>query len=194
VIELGKKIAEPDPSYGIEVWGTIALVIIIIGLILAFQESYIGALQWFGLCLVMTALILCLAGQHIGSNRSEKIYEQNVEQWKQKAVNTYISSLPKEKKEIVFIKIESELTSMVAGNIWYTDSSEEKKTPLTVSFKEDKITTLTNWFDASMEITDKSDAYVEYQRVPINLGHGLEAGYYNLSVHLPNTYKFVEIK
>ncbi|MFF2532335.1 hypothetical protein ACFVS2_25835 [Brevibacillus sp. NPDC058079] len=119
---------------------------------------------------------------------------QDVERWKKTVVKPYIDSLPKEKKDIVFIKIESQLATESGGNRWYIDSSEVKLTPLTVSFKDEDITTLTSWYNASMKLTNEEKPYIEYQKVPRYLGHGVDAGYYNVKVHLPETYTFTEIK
>ncbi|WPS85615.1 hypothetical protein SMD22_00720 (plasmid) [Brevibacillus halotolerans] len=109
-------------------------------------------------------------------------YHEELYKW-EKIVNPYIESLPFEKKEIVFIKIDTELESEVSGHsVWgigYTNSAVVERTPLTISFKDgENIITRT----------------IEYQGLKVDLGHGFEPGIYNAKVYLPQSYSFTNLK
>ncbi|WPS85616.1 hypothetical protein SMD22_00725 (plasmid) [Brevibacillus halotolerans] len=199
VIELGKQIQAPSNMFGLGAWGTLgvlAIAMLIVGfIVIYFGFTYCEGFLPLGFLALISGIFLLFGNEIIEIKQAREKYSENVERWKREFVTPYIDSLPKEKKEIVFIKIESELSSDTVSNRWYTYMSEVKRTPLTVSFKENNsITTLTDWYDASMELTNEKEAFVEYQKVPVNLGHGMDAGYYNLNVHLPDSYKFIEIK
>ncbi|MFF2532334.1 hypothetical protein ACFVS2_25830 [Brevibacillus sp. NPDC058079] len=191
VIEMGEKI--PDPSLSL-LNIEISIAVLFFGVFICL----IGLFMFGSAATTLGMVIFIIAGGFLFNGlyqdwTSKNTYGEQVEKWKNEVVAPYIETLPKEKREIVYIKIESELSSKT--NRLYTYSSPEiKLTPLTVSFKEGRITTLTNWYDASMELTKEEKAYVEFQKVPKDLGHGMDAGYYNLSVHLPETYTFTEIK
>jgi hypothetical protein len=123
-----------------------------------------------------------------------KIEKDQLEKWRQQYVIPYINSLPKEKKEVVFIKIDPELSHNVKGNYFYTYSVPVKLTPLTISFKGNGIETYTNWYEAYMELTKEQKPYVEFVRLNQSLGNGYDAGLYNVKVFLPETYQFTDIK
>lgn len=112
--------------------------------------------------------------------------------WEEKIVAPYIEALPTEKREAVYIKIDSELTNKIQHR--YTSDKTIERTPLTVTFKENGLTTQTNWMEAHMELADEETPYVTYQYVPKKLGKGISKGYYNLKVYLPKNYKFTDIK
>ncbi|MFF2532336.1 hypothetical protein ACFVS2_25840 [Brevibacillus sp. NPDC058079] len=192
VIYLGNQITEQS-GHGYEI---IFAVVMIIGvLLLCFGLSNdIWVLFLTGVLLVIVPISLLAVFGDIFQTYQLNEYHKSVAQWKREVVNPYIESLPKEKKEIVFLKIETELSTELKDNRWYTYSSEVQQTPLTVSFKDKGITTLTNWYDASMELTNERKPYIEYQKVPEDLGHGMDKGFYNVRIYLPESYTFTEIK
>jgi hypothetical protein len=119
--------------------------------------------------------------------------EASVDQWKNDVAYPYIHSLPDEKAEIVYVKIDPEIKTEIRGRL-YIYSTSSMLTPLTISFKANGVETYTNWFDTSMSLTDHDRPYITFKRLRYNLGNGVEAGMYQPMIYLPETYKFTDIK
>lgn len=195
VIRLG-KVASHDvdismfalPSWA---WWTLSilLVITIICLLGAIESSIMFTPVW-------VFIILCVIIYN--GYQEDSIVNEKVDKWEVEVAKPYIESLPIERREIVFIKIDPELSHDVKGSAFfgsgYTYSEEIQRTPLTISFKENGLTTLTNWYETQMELTEEEKPYVEYQNLPKGLGNGVDKGMYNVKVHLPESYEFTDIK
>ena len=121
-----------------------------------------------------------------------------VSAWEKDIAIPYIESLPVEKKEVVYIKIDPELSHETTGYYLfgngYTTSKEIQKTPLTVSYKDNGVVTRTDWYQTKMELTEEEKPYIEYQELKKDLGHDIYAGMYNVKVYLPKSYEFTDIK
>ncbi len=119
--------------------------------------------------------------------------QELITKWKNEVAYPYINSLPTEKHEIVYIKIDPELSHDTRG-YWYTYSVPIKLTPLTVSFKYRGVETYTDWYETHMELTDERKPYIEFKELKYNLGNGVNVGMYNKKVYLPESYEFTDIK
>lgn len=117
-----------------------------------------------------------------------------VEKWKNDYAYPYIYSLPEEKYEVVYVKIDPEIKTDVRGGMFYIYSTSTMLTPLTVSFKGNGIETYTQWYDASMSLTDSERPYITFKRLTQDLGNDVKAGMYQPKVFLPESYKFTDIK
>ena len=203
VIELGQQIKKPELSIFSEftLFNTVGLIVLVLfGLWLLinglkeFEEAHIV----FGIILLLIG-IFWFVFLGIASNEKEnKLLEEEIAKWKSEVAFPYINSLEREEKEIVFIKIEPELShetkgSMVFGTGTITSSTVEK-TPISVSFKDGGVVTRTDWVETRMELTEQSKPYIQFQRLTKHLGYGIKAGYYNPKVFLPESYEFKEIK
>ncbi|ALS09900.1 hypothetical protein ABE82_26130 (plasmid) [Paenibacillus peoriae] len=146
---------------------------------------------------VMVVLVLLCAGLITHDNQKDE-YNNKISEWRSTYAKPYIESLPKEKKEIVFIKIDPELGAQVSINkFWlsgYTKVSSEERTPVTVSFKDNGIKTRTDWYETHMELTKEEKPFIEFQRLTKNLGNKVNAGLYNVKIYIPESYKFNDIK
>jgi hypothetical protein len=205
VIEAGKHVVRPDlPWYSEFTWGIslTVLFLFVIGVLLiiwSIADDGMGGRISFGIILIIIGLI-GFGGTILMSNFKEgDIYDARVKAWKSDYARPFIESLPKEKREIVYIKVDPELAEKTAGEyLWgngYTHSTEVKKIAFTVMYKDGThFQQKTNWYDASGELTKEEKPYIEFQRLPKNLGHGIKAGDYNSKVHLPDNYQFTDIK
>ncbi|MBP1309297.1 hypothetical protein JOD82_002317 [Paenibacillus sp. 1182] len=207
VIEAGKLIVKPDLPWYSEI-GVVGWSVIIgsffVGVLLYFwefmskEESIYGWKPGLGNLFFAISFVAIVIFIMTSLSKEQDIYDTKVETWRQTVAKPFIESLPKEKKEIVYIKIDPELSQKVDGfSYWgtgYTRSSELAQTPLVISYKDQGIRTKTNWYDTFMELTSDKKPYIEYQRVSKDLGHGIKAGDYNTKIYLPESYEFMEIK
>jgi hypothetical protein len=199
IIKMGEKIIAPDLMSNINTNLGLMLIFLLFCVIMSalgcLMFGATGAMGGFLLGILISLIVFGsgIVGKHNYDDALEK-YLEDVEEWSVIA-NLYVSSLPKEKKEVVYIKIDPELgdnVSLWSSNI---DSSEIKRTPITASFIDgDQIVTETQWFETTMELTDEEKPYIEYQALTKDLGHGINAGIYNAKIHLPRSYRFGEIK
>lgn len=186
-------------------------------------ETSIFAWRYWICWIIVLVLILGEVGVWIGEHNEEKLFsnklknfglavvviiflyfvnefsdytERNklIDEWKYNVAMPYISQLNEYKKDIIYIKIDPELSHSTSGSFLYTYSNEIHRTPLVVSFKNDGITTITNWFETSMELTDGQTPYITYKWLDVDLGNGINKGMYDIKIHLPDSYKFTEIK
>jgi hypothetical protein len=211
VIEMREKIVIPDLMSDLNssifqphrlgivdlllIFSIVILIFIIIVSAFLSRSFYLccGATIVLAVCLFFFLKPNVQIDNHAKEIAMEK-YETEVVEWRIVA-NQYISSLPQEKREVVYIKIDPELGNNI--RMWSSDASsaEIKRTPITASFKDgDHIVTETQWFETTMELTDEEKPYIEYQRLINNLGYGINAGIYNAKIHLPKSYSFTEIK
>lgn len=188
VIKLGKQAMEVDGGILL----TLSVIALILGVFLFFFSLIAESEGTFLLGMIIGAVGL-ISTICIGGNLETK-EEKQVAKWKEEAVVPYIESLPVEKREVVYIKIDPELSEKISGGYHYTTSKTIERTALSISFKENGLTTLTNFYEANMDLTDEEKPYVTYQYVPKKLGKGVGKGFYNVKVHLPVNYKFTDIK
>lgn len=193
VINAGKGLENEQVIHWINCpwWAyAVALVGVILSVfILIFAEREFKALS--ATVLVITGLFF-LALQDV-----EEI--DHIGKWQKEIATPYVNSLPVMKREIVFIKIDPEMTTETRGShlfgSGYLTNKRIEKTPLTVSFKSNgRVVTRTDWYDTTMTLTKESKPYIEYQYVKRDLGHGFKKGMYNVRVHLPESYEFTDIK
>lgn len=193
VIEAGKQIVEPsshllDLPFGIHMSLITALVVLLLGLFLLSV--------WDGLLVIVLFAIMVVNVFHNAhlDNEKRNAYDQSVDVWKSEQAMPYIESLQKEKREIVFIKIDPEMSSSIRDGR-YSYKQTKQLTPLTVSYVEDdSVVTKTDWYQTSMKLTNESSPYIEFQNLTEDLGHDVNKGVYNAVVYLPKSYKFTEIK
>lgn len=187
VIKLGEKAAEFDSSFWL-IFGASFLISMVLGTIILMIIGWID-----DDILGLVPFLIFISGGIVlfGAMESFEKTEENVEAWKKDTVKPYINSLPVEKREAVYIKIDPEIERKPGA---YTSENKNKRTPLTVTFKDKGLTTQTNWMDAHMELTKEEEPYVTYQYLEGSLGNGVDKGYYNLKVYLPENYKFTDIK
>jgi hypothetical protein len=190
VIQAGQIDVNINPFEIIPFWAWL-LLFFFIGLGLYASKHWMAGTEFF--CVL--GIIITVSGIFANYQFTKSEIEKDLlEKWRQQYAIPYINSLPKEKKEVVFIKIDPELSHNVKGNYFYTYSVPVKLTPLTISFKGNGIETYTNWYEAYMELTKEQKPYVEFVRLNQSLGNGYDAGLYNVKVFLPETYQFTDIK
>lgn len=198
VIELGESIQKPD--YGLlhnftgATWVAIIIFFTLGIFAIAISKSTHGEGQ-FGtlLCLVSVGIIMFKV-INVGYYE-DRDYEKKIDEWRETVAVPFIESLPREKKEVVFIKIEPELAVKSSRYSGYTYAREIRRTPVSFSYKDDDgIATETNWIETRMDLTDEEKPFVEFQKLEKDLGHGVEAGNYNYKINLPDSYEFTEIK
>lgn len=173
-------------------WITLGALILIGVFLSAFFISggNYDPVAWIVSILIFFSLILTFGAWGYGVGESW----DRVAKWEENVAKPYINDLPVQKKEIVYIKIDPELSHSTQGNLFYTYSKEIQRTPLTISFKGNGVETMTNWYETHMELTDEEKPYVEYQKLSQSLGDGFEKGLYNVKIYLPESYKFTDIK
>lgn len=164
-------------------WWTIGIIMLIITIWSMLEDDFIPAIL----------LWLLLHGIY-SWGVSASIESERLEEWKQNIAIPYIETLEVEKHEIVYVKIDPELSSKTTGGLFYTYSTPMYLTPLTVSFKSDGIETITDWHETRMELTNEDEPYIEFIRLKQDLGKNVKKGLYNKKVYLPESYKFTEIK
>lgn len=208
VIELGKQSNVVREIHWLSgsFWSSIVLTISILYLIYSICRAIIKTFQTrrsfrsktfifhfnpISVALVSISLIFYLLSVKIE-------IRDEVDKWKNEVVKPYIESLPIEKKEIVFIKIDPELDYRIDERYILgtgrTTISAVEKTPVVVSYKDKGIVTKAFWYETDMDLTKKDKPYIEFQKLEHDLGHGIEPGIYNVKIHLPESYEFTEIK
>lgn len=189
VIELGQQAANIDYKIFVFPWWWYVISIILLLIIIfmnMIDESFILmiiAMFWFIGSIAYIGLV------------NAEIENKQINKWKNEVAYPYINSLPVEKKEIIFIKIDPELSHDTKGNLFYTYSTPVQLTPLAISYIDDGgVVTITRWVETKMELTDKEKPYIEFQELKKDLGNGIDKGLYNVKVYLPRNYKFTDIK
>jgi uncharacterized membrane protein len=203
VIKLGNEIHKPD--YGAFSEFTFVTWLVIIGLMILgvalFNwgvDGFLGFRMIIGIIMMTVSIVFFFGTIARSSAKEDAEYQKEVNKWRENLAKPYIESSPIEKKEVVYIKIDPEMSVKVEGSSWwgngYTRSSVIERTPLTVSYKDNGISTRTNWFETHMELTKEDKPYIEFYRLPRDLGHNVNKGLYNVKIHLPESYKFTDIK
>ncbi|WCF11602.1 hypothetical protein NDS46_30110 (plasmid) [Paenibacillus thiaminolyticus] len=202
VIQLGEAIEMPSygmfPQFDATTWFW-AISLFFVGSLFSLFWMKSKFLDAIGGYMMLAAVIIFILNVLSSLVAQEKDYHRMINDWREKVATPFIESLPVEKKEIVFIKIEPELSPNVKGSSFlgtgYTYTTQIEKTPLTVSYKDKGVVTKTDWYEAYMELTaDEDSPFIEFQRVEKDLGHGIKAGIYNSRIFLPESYKFTDIK
>jgi len=189
VIELGKnaEVVRDVHWFSAPWWVWIVCTGLIIWGILLFTWDHV----------LSPGLLICIAIVTFVAHTDMTVDDQ-ISKWEKKVATPYVNSLLVERKEVVFIKIDPEMTAKTQGSLLYgsgyIDSRVVEKTPITVSFKDDGVVTRTDWYQTKMELTKNEKPYIEFQRLDRNLGHSFKKGLYNVRVHLPESYEFTDIK
>lgn len=203
VIKAGKDIQTPDfPWYSEFTLNNVLILLAIVALAIAFIIWGIAKDGKFRIGIGKTLLIFSAAiivFEILASLSAQLDYrEKAIDKWKMEVAKPYIESLPVAKNEIIFIKIDPELSTNVHGSTFfgngYTYSTTIERTPLVVSYKDNGIVTKTDWFETRMELTSEQKPFINYQVLKQDLGHGIKAGTYNTHVFLPQSYSFTDIK
>ena len=108
------------------IWVVGLIAVAILFLIIAFLADAEQLLSVsFALFVASTALILWYGVVMTGSKEIE-LYNKDIQNWKEEVALPYIQSLEKEQKEIVYIKIDPEMSSKTNGFMFlgsgYVDS------------------------------------------------------------------------
>lgn len=192
VIELGKIASDVDFQIfsPIAWWWYLIVLGLLIGVIIGIwandDKMTSNMLGSFCVAVVITMFHLFII------NDTKK--EESIERWKSEVALPYITNLEIKKSEVLYLKIDPELSHSVNGSLFYTYSTPIQLTPLAISFKDNGVPTITQWVETRMELTDEELPYIEYQKLEQDLGHGINAGYYNIKLYLPESYKFTDIK
>lgn len=179
------------------------IILLIIGLGYFFSQSF---RDWddfkatFPGLFVLLLVFFCHASS-TAMEQQDKI-DANIAKWKQEYAIPYINTLPTEKREVVFVKIEANSSQEIKDNGLYLRSEEVHRTPLTISYKDQgEIITRTEWYSTNMGLSLDDKPYLEYSILPEPLGVREDgkkaefwAGQYNHKVFMPNNYEFKDIK
>ncbi|ALS22101.1 hypothetical protein [Paenibacillus naphthalenovorans] len=194
VIELG-KINYDSSVFSLDywIWWVIIILLLIIELSIWLFDSFLDNEEVKGKCILLSVIVfMCLLGWNGLADMNKE--EELIEKWKSEVAYPYISKLPEEKREVVYIKIDPELSHKKTGGWLYTYSTEVQRTPLTISFKGNGVETYTNWYETHMELSHEQRPYVTFKRLERDLGHNVNKGLYDVKVYLPDSYQFIEIK
>jgi hypothetical protein len=203
IIKLGQEITKPELGWFSQFpWW--AWLIVFGFFALGFFLSYWGESELeigkmiLGFFMIPFSCIAIIVMIDQSNKAEDEIYKKDINEWKHEYVKPYIESLPKDKSEIVYIKIDPELSHKTEGYYsWgtgYTYSKAIKLTPLTISFKGNGLETETNWYSTQMKLTNEEKPYLEYNYLDEDLGHGVDKGRYNKEIYLPESYEFTDIK
>lgn len=190
VIQAGEKFQIPMNIPPIYIAGAVTL------LIMAFVFFWCSIYQFEAILFAMMfgagAWGIFVLGQGHILGKEDPEYIKSLNTWKTEYVQPYLKTLPTEKKEIIYVKMDTSLL-LKESAIVYLNILE--RTPLVVSYKDDnEVITKKDWFSLHMDLGKEGNPYITYQTVPKDLGHGLDAGIYNANVYLPESYSFMEIK
>jgi hypothetical protein len=198
VIKLGQQIVKPEINNG---WlmPVIGISLLILSGIVWSKASSIKfiltrVIAYFMIILI-TVTSICYIAYTLdsGLREADKKYEAELLEWKTAVALPFIESLPLEKKEIVYIKIDPELS--VTQPHYKVSPTEIQRTALTLSYKDNgKLVTRTDWYETNMTLTSEEEPYIEYRALNKYLGHGIKASLYGTKVYLPESYKFTDIK
>lgn len=196
VIELGEAIERTELGLFSQFSGAAIgwiIALLLVGILSVFLDVGLG-----GLFALLAAGVFAFHALFLPLQKEQSMYREEVKKWKDEIAYPFIQSLEKEQKEVIFIKIEPTLSHSVNGFMFMGSGSvlskPVEKTPIAVSYKDNGITTRTDWVPTHMELTDQEKPYIEFQRLEKDLGHGIKAGIYNPQVYLPESYSFTDIK
>lgn len=176
-------------SFNYWIWWTIIIVFVIL-FIVSIVKDWDG-IGFHATVFLITFLLLCLVNFLSDSFHKDEL----IDTWKEEYALPYISSLPIEQREIIYIKIDPEIKTTTSGSLLYINSTHKELTPITVSYKSNgEIYTVTNWVSTKMNLSDDEKPYVEYRYLDQKLGNGVNEGTYDLTIHLPESYTFTDIK
>ena len=199
VIRLGK---EADVTFDVNLFDLSSGEYIMIGVcvvvyvFLASLHIKMGAetkvfLMGMGFVLFLAVTIILTGSMDIKHDR--------IASWETNVALPYIEQLPVEEYEIIYIKIDPELSHNTSGvhvaGFGTTSSDVSELTPLTLSFKKDgHVNTMTEWVYTEMTLSTKAKPYIRYQELNQDLGHNIQKGKYNMNVYLPEDYSFSTIE
>ena len=171
----------------------IALLFLVVSIVVM---SYFNSVNTFVDVLHFVSLSFCVVFLFVYPMfvNTERV-NQAIEEWKVNDVDPLFEKLPLQKSEIVYVKIDPEISNELRGGLYWHATNTEKLTPLVVSFKtKDGVETLTNWVTTTMELTDEEKPYIEYKRLHKHLGNDIKSGIYEARIYLPKDYTFTDIK
>lgn len=199
VIESGKQLVAPgfqmfDLEGGIHSFLDMRLGWILLGLFVLFliiRKDFMGGIVTLA---AMFSMVIILFMSINAAFDKRDAYLNEEKKWKEEVAMPYIESLPKERREIVFIKIDPELGGKSERGR-YSHPQNVELTPLTISYVDnDTVVTRTEWYKTYMKLTDETKPYIEFQRLEQDLGHDVNKGVYNAVVYMPKSYEFTDIK
>ncbi|WPS85619.1 hypothetical protein SMD22_00740 (plasmid) [Brevibacillus halotolerans] len=185
VVEKGRQIAKSINSFLI--CGIIGGVVA--GVLFVFLYQSIDSPLVKQIAVMCTLFLYLLIVFEVGLIIDEK-YDKEVKNWKDRIAFPYIETIAIEKRELVFCNYMY-LSQPKKGSL-YTDSSISNRVPLMISFIDEEIVTIADWYNVSFDLSKDEAAYIEYQKLNIDLGHGVDPNYYNVKVHLPKKLMFAE--
>lgn len=186
-------------SWSLDVFTMTWLIALLVFVVLIVLTCYVSSVTYVNsfvevvhfVSLSFCAVFLFVYPMYVNTER----VDQAIEEWKVNDVDPLFEKLPLQKSEIVYVKIDPEISNELRGGLYWHATNTEKLTPLVVSFKtKDGVETLTNWFNTKMELTDEEKPYIEYKRLHKHLGNDIKSGIYEARIYLPKDYTFTDIK
>lgn len=180
----------------IPIWGWIMIMLATVVLFFIVRDFiYWG--EYFA-ATVLTSIYLAICFVVVAVLFTKEEPNPEYDKWLSDA-HQAIEELPVESYEIVYIKIDPEMSSDIGGVFFLGSGSIhtkiERATPVTVAYKDgDEVFVETFWANTNMKLSEDDTPYLAFHNLPKSLGHGIEKGWYNPVVHLPRNYEFKEIK
>lgn len=131
-----------------------------------------------------------LLGATFFLNQTDDFENTQYKLWKKQIAVPFIEGLPVEKRDIVFVKIDTKASTKNSTTSFYTHPNDSRLTPLLIGFNEEELITERGNYETYMVLKSSETPYLEYQNVTKTLGKGFKKGYYNVKVYLPNNYQF----
>jgi hypothetical protein len=143
-------------------------------------------------------LFTCFLGVvSIGSIFGIAAYNQSCAQgeWQTNIAYPYISSLPTQHRDVVYLKVQDTSETTGGGGLFTFYVSSHDITHVLVLYKDNgTVQKLDVTAKLAMELSSGELPYITYQQLPQDLGNNVNAGMYNIVIHLPKNYKFDTIK
>lgn len=189
--------AEEVSSINISLWSNIPIwfwLVATVIILMSILSSWDFIIEGVFVTMLATAVLFVIAIIFFAEDEPNPEYDK----WVNDA-HEFIESLPTEEYEIVYIKIDPEMASKTSGSFFLgsgtVHTSIERSTPVSIAYKDgEEILIKTLWADTSMSLSEDETPYVTFKNLSEDLGHKIEAGWYNPVVHLPKNYQFTDIK
>ncbi|WP_102273715.1 hypothetical protein [Cytobacillus massiliigabonensis] len=172
----------------------IILIVSFIGISYSLWKSKVNIM----LLSISIILFLTITGMTLKEINEEKkaVFTDQVNEWRSEVAQEYIETLPSSTKELEEVTIKSEMLNKYTRNWWqikYTDYGNEIINPAEISFDEDnEAVTKEGMFEVVIDLENDEQSYMEYQYLTEDLGHGVNEGYYNIVIHVPEDFTFEE--
>lgn len=197
VIEAGEFSFWTDVVLNLNVLVYVVSVLVIILISRGLYVWYVEGSREFAESFSLSSLpIILMAVLVLFVHFEEKsIRKDHLEEWKTGYVAKLFDRLEVEKSEIMFMKVEDSLVDEYRPLKYMVDVNRGSLTDLTLSFNDGgRVVTLTDMFDVRVSLSDGDEPYLEYKHLEKDLGNGIDAGYYDAIVYVPEGYKFADIK